>query len=432
MRVPLVSVEHQLSITEAIPGVAPTLPTLRDPDRLTYYKEEVGGLVMGGYEPDPMPWALDGVPERFNFQLLNSDWDHFQQIMELAVGARAGAGDRGGQGTGRMGRRVSRRTAISFSARRRSWAGFSWARASTRSASPRAAARARRWRNGWRAARRPTISGRSISAASAVRRAMFAWCATRTLEAYAKHYAMAWPGEEHRSARPLRRSPLYDRLRLGGACFGEKMGWERPNWFAADGEEARDIYTYRPAELVRAGRPRAQGHARGVALFDESSFAKFLMVGRDAEAALSWICANDVARPPGSLTYTQMLNARGGIEADLTVSRLAADRFYIVTGTGFATHDSDWISAQHRAWAGRASDRHDLGLRHARPDGPALAGRAGTADRCDIANAAFPFGTLRQIQVAGAPVIALRLTYVGELGWELHVPTEFASPSMTR
>ena len=172
------------------------------------------------------------------------------------------------------------------------------------------------------------------------------WVAPARSKPMRKHYTMAWPFEEFDSGRPLRRSPLYATLKAQGAVFGEKLGWERPNWFAdpAAGEEPEDVYSYgRQNWFDAVGREHRAARER-VALFDQTSFAKFLMVGRDAEAALSWICANDVAKPPGSLTYTQMLNARGGIECDLTVARLAEDRFYIVTGTGFATHDFDWIA----------------------------------------------------------------------------------------
>src|SRR5690606_21392270 len=172
------------------------------------------------------------------------------------------------------------------------------------------------------------------------------WTRTRTLEAYGKHYTMAWPHEEHESGRPLRVSPLYQRLKDQGACFGSKLGWERPNWFAPEGTEPKDIYSYGRQNWFDAVGAEHKAARERVVIFDQTSFAKFLLVGKDAEAALSWICANDVAKAPGSLVYTQMLNRRGGIECDLTVSRLAGDRYYIVTGTGFATHDFAWIARQ--------------------------------------------------------------------------------------
>ena len=153
------------------------------------------------------------------------------------------------------------------------------------------------------------------------------WVRRRTLEAYGKHYTMAWPHEEHASGRPARRSPLYDRLAAKGACFGEKLGWERPNWFAdeAQGERPRDTLTFGRSNWFEAVGREHRACREAAVLFDQSSFAKFMLTGRGAETALSWIAAGDVGRPPGSLTYTQMLNERGGIECDLTVARLAEE-----------------------------------------------------------------------------------------------------------
>jgi 4-methylaminobutanoate oxidase (formaldehyde-forming) len=252
------------------------------------------------------------------------------------------------------------------------------------------------------------------------------WVRTRTLEAYAKHYTMAWPFEEFSSGRPLRRSPLYETLRRQGAVFGEKLGWERPNWFATEGEKPEDVYSYGRQNWFEAvGREHRAARER-VALFDQTSFAKFLMIGRDAEAALSWICANDVAKAPGALTYTQMPNERGGIECDLTVARLAEDRFYIVTGTGFATHDFHWISRN----IPDGLDARLIDITSENAVFPLMGPRArdvlSTLTRDDVSNDGFPFAACRQIAVAGAPVLALRVTYVGELGWELHAPVEFA------
>ncbi len=243
---------------------------------------------------------------------------------------------------------------------------------------------------------------------------------------YGKHYTIAWPFEEHESGRPLRRSPLYDRLHDAGACFGEKLGWERPNWFAPKGVAARDEYSFgRQNWFTHVGAEHRAVRER-VGLFDQTSFAKFELSGRDAEAALGWICANNVAKPPGRLTYTQMLNAKGGIECDLTVARLAPDRFYIVTGTGFATHDFAWIRANIPA----GSDARLADVTEANSVlslmGPAARDVLAAVCDADLSNDAFPFGTVRQIAIAGAAVTALRVTYVGELGWELHLPVEAA------
>jgi len=425
VNVPLVSVEHQYMVTEPIAGVTRTLPTLRDPDRLTYWKEEVGGLVMGGYEPNPIAWAVDGIPEGFNFQLLQPNWDHFQQIMELALG-RVPALETAGvkeliagpesftpDGNFILGEAPELRGFYVG-------AGFNAFGIASGGGAGKALAE-------WIAGGEPPYDLWPVDIRRFGRaQADVDWVRKRTLELYGKHYAIAWPNEEHASARPLRRSPLYDRLKVQGACFGEKLGWERPNWFAAPGEAAEEIPGFGRPSWFEAVAREHRATREDVAVFDQSSFAKFQLVGRDAEAALSWICANDVARPPGTLTYTQMLNARGGIECDLTVARLAPDRYHITTGTGFATHDFDWIARNIPAGA----DAHLVDVTSAYAVlslmGPKARDVLQALTRDDVSNAAFPFGRVRQIAVAGAPVLALRITYVGELGWELHIPTEFA------
>jgi 4-methylaminobutanoate oxidase (formaldehyde-forming) len=422
--VPLVSLQHQYVITEPF-GVPRDLPTLRDPDRLIYFKEEVGGLVMGGYEPNPKSWAESGIPEGFHFTLLNADWDHFEPMMQAALARVPQLNEAGirqlvngpesftpdgnwiiGEAPELPGFYVG--------------AGFNAFGIASAGGAGRALAE-------WIEAGEPPFDLWPVD----IRRfgrphRDTRWIRARTLEAYAKHYAMAWPFEEPASARPARVSPLYLRLKEQGAVFGEKLGWERPNWFAPAGVAATDSYTY--------GRQNWFGHVAAehracrerVALFDETSFAKFELVGRDAERVLDWLCANDVARPPGSLVYTQMLNRRGGIECDLTVARLAEDAFYLVTGTGFATHDSAWIARHIPPGADvRLCDVTSafavLGLM-----GPRARDVLGAVTDDDISNDAFPFASWRPLRIAGATVRALRITFVGELGWELHVPAEAA------
>lgn len=428
VNVPLVSVQHQYLITTPIEGVTRGLPTLRDPDRLTYYKEETGGLVMGGYEPDPIPWAVAGLPADFQFTLLDSDWDHFTPTMEQAlvrVPALATAGIKQlvngpesftPDGNFILGQAPEVRNVFVG-------AGFN---AFGIAAGGGAGMALAEW----------VVHGEPANDLWPVDIRRFGrhhqdvdWVRTRTLEAYAKHYTMAWPAEEYRSGRPFRQSPLYGRLKSQGAVFGEKLGWERPNWFAdvAAGEKPEDVYTFgRPNWFEAVGREHEATRSR-VALFDQTSFAKFTMTGPGAESALSWIAANDVSKAPGALTYTQMLNARGGIECDLTVARLADDRFYIVTGTGFATHDFDWIRRNIPAGlearlADVGADRSVLALM-----GPRARDVLSAVTRDDVSNGAFPFAQCRRITIAGAEVIALRVTYVGELGWELHVPIDAAA-----
>jgi 4-methylaminobutanoate oxidase (formaldehyde-forming) len=247
------------------------------------------------------------------------------------------------------------------------------------------------------------------------------WVCERTLEAYGKHYTIGFPHEEYESGRPYIVSPLYERLKAHRAVFGSKLGWERPNWYAPEGMEPRDICSMgRQNWFGPVGEEHA--HVRGaVGLFDQSSFAKYEVAGADAAASLSWICANDVVKPVGRLTYTQLLNSRGGIEADLTVARLAQDRFYIVTGTGFRTHDAAWIADHLRGEDVTLTDVTEaygtLSLM-----GPKAREVLASVTGADVSNEAFRFGHVREIGIAGHTVRALRVTYVGELGWELHIP----------
>ncbi|MEM6986521.1 MAG: FAD-dependent oxidoreductase [Pseudomonadota bacterium] len=427
VNVPLVSMQHQYIVTEPLDGVTPDLATLRDPDRLTYYKEEVGGLVMGGYEPNPIPWAVDGIPEGFHYSLLDSDFDHFEPIMKLALGRVPGLATAGiktltngpesftPDGNFIIGEAPElKRFYVA--------AGFNAFGIASGGGAGMALAE-------WVHAGRPPFDlwsadlrrfGRPHSDTD--------WVRTRTLEAYAKHYTMAWPFEEHDSGRLCRKSPLYASLEQHGACFGEKLGWERPNWFAdaSAGEVAEDRYSFARQNWFDAVGREHRAARESAALFDQSSFAKFVLKGPDALASLNWLCANDVDKPVGALVYTQMLNDKGGIECDLTVSRTAENEFYIVTGTGFATRDFNWIERNlaHDA----KCQLFDVTSAHAVLSlmGPNARRILEKVTREDVSNRGFPFGTVRRIGVAGCPTLALRVSYVGELGWELHVPTEFA------
>ncbi|HIG72517.1 MAG: FAD-dependent oxidoreductase [Myxococcales bacterium] len=426
VNVPLVSVQHQFMISGSIEGVHGDLPTLRDPDRLTYYKEEVGGLVMGGYEPNPIPWAEGGIPKNFIFDLLDPNFDHFQQLADLAfprVPALEGAVIRqmingpesftpdGNFILGEAPEQPGYFVAAGFNAFGIAAAGGAgWALA------------------GWIENGEPPFDLWPVD----IRRfgpshRQIDWVRSRTLELYGKHYTISWPSEEHESARPSRKSPLYDRLLSAGACFGEKLGWERPNWFAPEGVTAQDEYSFgRPNWFAHVGAEH-RAVREAVGLFDQTSFAKFEIEGRDAEKALDWLCANNISKPPGSLTYTQMLNRRGGIECDLTVARMSEELFYIVTGTGFATHDRCWIE-------GNWPDGLDVSLREVTEERVVLSLMgprsrevlAAASNGGPVSTAELRFSTHANVLIAGISVCALRMTYVGELGFELHLPSEGA------
>ena len=428
VNVPLASMQHQYMVTEPIEGMPKNLPTLRDPDRLTYYKEEVGGLVMGGYEPNPIPWAVDGTATANPYSLLDSNYDHFEQLMELSLG-RVPALETAGiktltngpesftpDGNFILGQAPELKNFFvgagfnAFGIAAAGGAGMALAEWVTFGAPPYDL-----WSADIRRFGRPHIDTD--------------WVKTRTAEAYGKHYTMDWPHEEYVSGRPCRKSPLYEVLLGQGACFGEKLGWERPNWFAdkTKGELPEDVYSFGRQNWFDAVGREHRAVREAAVLIDQTSFAKFTLKGPDAVDTLNWICANHVDRPVGSLIYTQMLNERGGIECDLTVARVAVDEFYIVTGTGFATHDFDWIS--RNIPSGMNCQVFDITSSAAVLSlmGPQARSILENVTRDDVSNAGFPFGTIKSIGIAGCPVLALRVTYVGELGWELHVPVEDAT-----
>ncbi len=430
VNVPLVSMEHQYMVTEAIKDMPKNLPTLRDPDRLTYYKEEVGGLVMGGYEANPIPWAVNGIPKGFHYTLLDSNFDHFEPLMELALG-RVPALETTGIKTltnGPESFTPDGNFIIGEAPELRNFfvgAGFNAFGIAAGGGAGMALAE-------WVAKGEPPFDLWSADIRRFGRPHFDTdWVRTRTVEAYGKHYTMAWPHEEHSSGRPCRKSPLYEVLKGQGACFGEKLGWERPNWFAGDGETAQDVYSFERQNWFDAVGREHKAAREAAVIFDQTSFAKFALKGPDALAALNWICANNIDKPVGALTYTQMLNSHGGIECDLTIARVARDEFYIVTGTGFATHDFDWISrnipdAMNCQLFDITSSNAVLSLM-----GPRARDILEKATRADVTNAGLPFGTIKTIGIAGCPVLALRVTYVGELGWELHLPVEYATTVYT-
>ena len=418
--VPLHPVKHQYIVTEKIPGLSPDAATLRDPDRRTYFKEEVGGLVMGGYEPNPQGWVTGDIPENWEFRLFDDDYDHFGQHLEQAIarvpalaevgvkqminGAESFTPD-GNFILGAAPECANMYVGAGFNAFGiASGGGAGWVLADW---VMRGEAPLDLW----------AVDIRRFSGLHRDRD----WVAERTLEAYGKHYTVAFPHEEYTSGRPRIVSPLYDRLKAQGAVFGSKLGWERPNWFAPAGVEPKDLYSMGRQNWFDAVGEEHRHVRTHAGLFDQSSFAKYELSGPRAAEALEAICANRVARDVGRLTYTQLLNSRGGIECDLTVARMADDLFYIVTGTGFRTHDFAWI-ADHLPTDGVTfrdvtEDWGTLSLM-----GPKAREILAKVTPADVGNAALPFGSAREISIAGVPVRALRVTYVGELGWELHIP----------
>jgi 4-methylaminobutanoate oxidase (formaldehyde-forming) len=398
---------------------------LRDTDGYIYIREEVGGLLMGGFEPVAKPWGMTGIPDDFAFSLLPEDWEHFEVLMEQAVlriPALASAPVRR-HVNGPESFTPDGRYLLGEAPECRNFfvaAGFNSIGIASGGGAGKAVAE-------WIVGGEPPMDLWDVD----IRRvAPFQgnprYLRDRTVEMVGVLYAMHWPFRQPETARGVRRGVLHDRLAARGACFGVVMGWERANWYAAPREEPAYRYSYgrqnwfpRAAEEHRAVR-------EAVGLFDQSSFAKFRLEGPEALAVLQALCANDMDVPTGRIVYTQMLNARGGIEADLTVTRIAADAFMIVTAAAASTHDADWIR-RHLGEARAVLTDVTSGSAVLGVMGPRARALLARLTDADLSNGGCPFGTSREIWLASAPVRATRITYVGELGWELYIPTEFAA-----
>ncbi|HEV7322290.1 MAG TPA: FAD-dependent oxidoreductase [Ensifer sp.] len=423
--VPLHSAEHMYIVTGRIEGVHPDLPVMRDPDGYIYFKEEVGGLVMGGFEPEAKPWGMAGIPDDFEFALLPDDWDQFEILMHNALQRvpQLATSEVKKFYNGPESFTADNNFILGEAPELKNFfvgAGFNSMGIASAGGAGRALAE-------WIVNRAPTMDLWPVD----IRR--FAdfnnnprWLHDRVKETLGLHYAMPWPNRELDTARPFRRSPLYDRLAAKGACFGSKMGWERANWFALEGENPVTEYSFGRQNWHEAVKREMKATREAAGIFDQTSFAKLLVQGRDAAAMLNRICAAEIDVEIGRSVYTGLLNGRGGYESDLTVMRLATDRFLLITGSAQAVHDADWIRKNialdaHVTLTDVTSAYSVLALM-----GPKSRDILARLTSADLSNTNFPFSTIQEIDIGYATAFANRMTYVGELGWELIVPTEFA------
>jgi len=428
IHVPACAVEHQYIVTEPLPDedLVKTLPSLRDPERLVYYKPDAGGrLVIGGYEENTLPFGDKGIPGDFVRQLLPDNLDRFGPLAELAAEVTPVLNE--------VGIRTVINGPIPYSADGdfvMGWApgfdnlmmatGFLYGIAAGGGAGEMIAE--------WIVEGRPSLDlwpldCRRFGPHHGTRAFMY----PRAVEHYAHHYKMRYPGQEHETVRQLRLSPLYERLKDHGAVYGSKNGWERPLWFAPEGVEPVDQLDFLKPGWHRFAAEEHKAVREGVVLIDQSSFAKFEIIGAGSLDLLQRLAACNIDKPDGTVIYAQLCNETGGIEADLTITRLSRDHFYIVTGSGFGTHDADWI----RRHMPKDGSVHLIEVTSARAVinicGPLSRDVLARASEDDVSNDAFPFGTARDITIGAAPVRAVRIGFVGELGWELHIPTEYAA-----
>ena len=421
--VPLHAAEHFYIVTQPIPGLK-SLPILRDADACSYFKEDTGKLLVGWFEPQAKPWGAGGIPDGFAFDQLPADLGHIEPLFAAAMHRVPALESAGVQ--------VFFNGAESFTPDDRYLLGETpevrglYVAAGFNSIGIQSAGGAGKVLADWIIDGHPPsdlwdVDIRRCAPFQRNRR----YLRDRTVESLGLLYAMHWPYRQAESARGVRRSALHDRLAQAGACFGEVAGFERANWFAAPGEAPAYEYSYGRQNWFERSAAEHRAVRERVGLFDQSSFAKFALKGPDAAAVLSRLCANDLDVPVGRVVYTQWLNERGGIEADLTVTREAEDAYLIVTSCATQTRDFSWL-CRHIAPAARAaafdvsSAYAVLGLM-----GPRSRELLAALSDGDLSTAAFPFGTSRMIDVGYARVRASRITYVGELGYELYVPTEF-------
>jgi glycine cleavage system aminomethyltransferase T len=424
VNVPLYSAEHFYIVTGKIPGVHPMLPVMRDPDGFIYYKEEVGGLVMGGLEPQAKPWKMDPIPSTFQFELLDEDWDQFEPLMTAALhrtpcletaevkmllnGPESFTPD----GNFILGEAPELRNFFVC-------AGFNSAGIANSGGAGRLMAE-------WIVGGEPgtdlwDVDIRRFGAFTGNRKAL----AERTGETLGLHYAMRWPRQELETARPLRTSPLYDILAAKGAEFGSKNGWERASYFRPE-RVARPDYTLGKPGWLPWMLEEQKATREAVALYDQTSFSKYLLQGRDALAVLQRLCANEMDVPAGKMVYTAMLNERGGFESDLTVMRQAADRFLVITGSAQTVRDFDWITrhigeAEHALLTDVSAMYSVLSVM-----GPKARELLALVSPDDLSPEALKFSWTKEIDVGFARVRAARMSYVGGPGFELYVPIEMA------
>ena len=432
VNVPLYSAEHYYIVTEVIEGLDRTTPTLRDPDGFTYFKEEVRGLLMGGFEPDAKPWLdSDQIPEPFEFQLLPEDWNQFDILMRNAIHRVPVMEEIGVKKfyNGPESFTPDHNFIIGAAPELDNYyvaAGFNSSGIAFAGGAGSALAR-------WLVTGEPDLDLTPVD----IRR--FApmqgnkrWLRQRVQEIVGLHFAMAWPNREPESARGLRRSPVHHLLDAQGACFGTKMGWERANWFAPSGVKPVVEYSWGRQNWLQHSGAEHLAARQDVALFDQTSFSKIAVRGRDAEEALQYLCSNDVAVPAGRTVYTGLLNDRGGYEADVTVTRLRWDEFLLVTSSAQAVHDLDLL--RRTAPSQLRVEFFDVTSAYAVLSimGPRSRELLSGLSSDDFSSEAFPFGDSREVDLAGLTVRATRLTYVGELGWELYIPSEMAVAAFER
>jgi glycine cleavage system aminomethyltransferase T/glycine/D-amino acid oxidase-like deaminating enzyme len=422
--VPLHACEHYYVLFKDVPGLSPDLPVLRDYDHCSYFKYDAGKLLVGAFEPHARPWGDQGIPEDFSFGEIAGDFAHFEPVLLDAM-RRIPALEKAGIQKFFCGPE-------SFTPDVRYHLGEStemancFVAAGLNSIGLQSAGGIGKVVSEWIRDGHPPVDLWEVD----VRRNMpfqinRKYLRARVSESLGLLYATHWPFRQYESARGVRHSAIHERLGQAGACFGEAFGWERANWYAPAGVEPKYVYSYGRQNWFESSAREHRAVRASVGLFDQSSFAKIRLEGADAERILNRVCANEVAVEPGKIVYTQWLNERGGIEADLTVTRLTDTAYLIVTGAETESKDFNWLRRHIEPGAHCVATNVTSGMGVLSVMGPRARELLQSLTPDDLSDRAFPFATSRTIELGYALVRASRITYVGELGWELYVPTEF-------
>ena len=423
--IPLQALAHYYVITEAIPGLAPGLPTIKTAPDYAYVKNEGAGLMVGFFEPGSYPWAPAGIPADAEFTRLPEDWDHlgpFYENMMKRLPVLAETGIRlhfcgpesfTPDGLYHLGEAPGLRNffvAAGFNS-----VGFL--------SGPGAGSVLADWIvDGRSPLDLPEADPRRVAPHETNRR----FLEQRVTETLDLAYEIHWPYQQRESARGLRRSPLHDRVAAAGAVFGELLGWERANWYAPAGVPGRYEYAFGRQNWFEHSAAEHQAVREAVGMLDTSSFGKFLVQGRDALAVLQRVSAGNVAVEPGRIVYTQWLNAFGGIESDVTVTRLDETRFLVLSGPATLARDRDWLERSIGPDEFAVVTDISQSLAMIPVMGPSSRALLQSVTDADLSAEAFPFGTSREIDLGCGFVRATRITYVGELGWELLIPADLA------
>ena len=433
--IPTTPVDHQHIALKAVAGheFPSSTPCLRDPDNLVYMRQEAGGLVIGGYEPNPLARWIDGVPWEHGGTTLPADYDRFEQLLEGAI-RRIPFLDQAGIITlvchpGAYTPDCQPMLGPMAEAR------GMWIAAGMSLNGYGGAGGIGKLMAEWIVEGEPSLD---VYAYKATRFGNYyanpEYAAERTREGVKYYYRLRFPNDENEWARPHRISPVHYRLQEMGAVFGEKFGWERVNFFEPGkpwrraGTDQRQWGWNRPPYFERVGKEHQATRER-VSLFDLTSFGKIEVSGTGALALLQRVADSNIDKPAGSTTYTQFLNERGGVEADLTIARLGEQRFMVITGSAFIGNDLAWLRMHQQSQEGPVTIRDiTMELACLALWGPKARAVLQKLTKDDISNEAMPYLHARMIHINGVEIWAQRVSYVGELGWELYIPAERALP----